>query len=35
MSVSQVLVLTSVTCAVVGVFGLLVAVRERRRRSGW
>jgi uncharacterized membrane protein HdeD (DUF308 family) len=31
----QVLVLSSLTGAVVGIFGILVAVRERRRSSRW
>lgn len=35
MSASQLLLLSSVTCAVVGLFGLLVAVHEHRRGSGW
>lgn len=35
MSTVQVLVLSSLTGAVVGTFGILVAVRERRRGSGW
>lgn len=35
MSTFQVLVFSSATGAVVGVFGILVAVRERRRGSGW
>ena len=35
MSTVQVLVLSSATGAVVGVFGVLVAVRERKRGSGW
>ena len=35
MNAVQVVMLTSLTGAVVGIFGLLVAVRERRRNSGW
>lgn len=35
MSVFQVLVLSSVVGAVVGVLAILVAVRERSRGSGW
>ena len=35
MSTVQVLLLSSVVGAVVGAFGILVAVRERRRGSGW
>lgn len=35
MNAVQVVMLTSLTGAVVGVFGILVAVRERRRYSGW
>jgi len=31
----QVLVLSSLTGTVVGIFGILVAVRERRRSSRW
>jgi uncharacterized membrane protein HdeD (DUF308 family) len=31
----RVLVLSSFTGAVVGIFGILVAVRERRRSSRW
>ena len=34
-SAVQVLLLSSLTGVVVGVFGILVAVRERRRSSGW
>ena len=35
MNTVQVLVLSSLTGAVVGIFGILVAVRERRRSSRW
>ena len=35
MNAVQVVRLTSLTGTVVGVFGILVAVRERRRNSGW
>lgn len=35
MNAVQVVMLTSLAGAVVGVFGILVAVRERRRNSGW
>jgi hypothetical protein len=35
MSTIQVLVLSSATGSVVGIFGILVAARERRRGSGW
>ena len=35
MNAVQVVMLASLTGAVVGIFGILVAVRERRRNSGW
>ncbi len=35
MSGTQVLLFSSVVGAVVGVFGVLVAVREKRRGSAW
>ena len=35
MNTVRVLVLSSFTGAVVGIFGILVAVRERRRSSRW
>lgn len=35
MSTVQVLLLSSLTGAVVGAFGILVAVRERKSGSGW
>lgn len=35
MNTVQVLVLSSLTGTVVGIFGILVAVRERRRSSRW
>ena len=35
MSAVQVLVLSSLMGAVVGIFGILVAVRERRKGSRW
>jgi hypothetical protein len=35
MNTVQVLVLSSLTGAVVSIFGILVAVRERRRSSRW
>ena len=35
MNAVQVVMLTTLTGAVVGIFGILVAVRERRRNSGW
>ena len=35
MNVVLVVVLSSAISAVIGVFGLLVAHRERRRRSAW
>jgi hypothetical protein len=35
MSVTLVVVLSSVISAVIGVFGLLVAERERSRESAW
>ena len=35
MNAVQVVMLTSLTGAVVGIFGLRVAVRGRRRNSGW
>ena len=35
MNTVQVLVLSSLTGTVVGIFGILVTVRERRRSSRW
>ena len=35
MNALQIVRLTSLTGAVVGIFGILVAVRERSRNSGW